>query len=184
MFSFVGCIYCRLGMFSFRLGFGGVFGSWLSGRLSHLLVVFTHSTGRRLLCRAGSEGFSLGIAGWTLVGGFGLRGPSLVESPWYLVPCNEYRCAFAPIETINKRDSKKKRIKEKKRKEKRKKVSVVRHSSSPLHRLRLKSQHHEKSSSLPSTPLSPDTPHCPCLVKHLPSPLPFPCDGQAWQACS
>ena len=65
------------GCFSFRLGSRGVFGSWLSGPLSYLLVVSTHSTGRGFLCRAGSEGFSLGMAGWTVVGGFGLRGPRL-----------------------------------------------------------------------------------------------------------
>ena len=72
------------GCFSFRLGFRGVFGSWLSGPLSHLLVVSTHSTRRSFLCWAGSEGFSLGVAGWTVGGGFGLRGPCLVEGPLYL----------------------------------------------------------------------------------------------------
>jgi len=92
------------GCFSFRLGFRGVFGSWLSGPLSHLLVVSTHSTGRGFLCRAGSEGFSLGMAGWTVVGGFGQRGPRLAESPLYLGPWDEHRCAFAPIETINNRN--------------------------------------------------------------------------------
>ena len=45
--------------------------SWLSGSFSHLLVVSTHSTGWRFLFRAGSEGFSLGIAGLTVDGGFG-----------------------------------------------------------------------------------------------------------------
>ena len=56
------------GCFSFRLGFRGVFfGPRLSGVFSHLLVVSTHSTGRRFPCRAGSEGFSLGRAGWTVV---------------------------------------------------------------------------------------------------------------------
>ena len=44
----------------------GVIGSCLSGPLSHLLVVSTHSTGQGFLCRAGSEGFSLGMAGWTV----------------------------------------------------------------------------------------------------------------------
>ena len=33
------------GSFSVRLGFHGVFGSWLSGPLSHLLVVFIYCTG-------------------------------------------------------------------------------------------------------------------------------------------
>jgi len=94
----------------------GVFGPWLSGPLSHLLVVSTHSTGRGFLCRAGSEGFSLGMAGWTVVGGFGLRGPRLAESPLYLRPWDEHMCAFAPIETINNRDQKKKKKKEKKKK--------------------------------------------------------------------
>ena len=45
-----------------------------SGPCSHLLVVSTHSTGWSFLCRAGSEGFSLGIAGSTVVGGFGRHG--------------------------------------------------------------------------------------------------------------
>ena len=82
----------------------GVFGSWHSGPLSHLLVVSTHSTGRGFLCRAGSEGFSLGMAGWTVVGGFGLRGPRLAEIPLYLGRWDEHRCVFVPIETINNRD--------------------------------------------------------------------------------
>ena len=64
----------------------GVFRSWPSGPLSHLLVVSTHSTGRGFLCRAGSEGFSLGVVGWTVVGGFRLRGPRLAESLLYLGP--------------------------------------------------------------------------------------------------
>jgi len=84
---------------------------WLSGPLSHLPVVSTHSTGRGFLCRAGSEGFSLGMAGWTVVGGFGLRGPRLAESPLYLGLWDEHMCAFAPIETINNRDLKNKNIK-------------------------------------------------------------------------
>jgi len=50
------------------------------------------------------------MAGWTVVGGFGLRDPRLAESPLYLGPWDEHRCAFAPIETINNQD-KKKRIK-------------------------------------------------------------------------
>jgi len=79
----------------------GVFGSWLSGPLSPLLVVITHSTGRGFLCSAGSAGFSLGMAGWTLVGGCALCGPCLVESPLYLRPWDEHMCAFAQIETIN-----------------------------------------------------------------------------------
>ena len=41
------------GCFSFRLGFRGVFGSWLSGPWSHLLVVSTHSTGRGILSLSG-----------------------------------------------------------------------------------------------------------------------------------
>jgi len=79
----------------------GVIGSWLSGPLSHLLVVFTNSTGAGFLCRAGSEGFSLGIAGWTVVRGFRLHGPRLAESQLYLGLWDEHRCAFALIETIN-----------------------------------------------------------------------------------
>jgi len=82
---------------------------WLSGLLSHLLVVSTHCTGRRFLCREGSGGFRLGMAGWTVVGGFGLLGPCLVESMLYLRLWDEHRCPFAPIETINNRDSKEKR---------------------------------------------------------------------------
>ena len=109
LFLFVGCFYCLLGMFSFRLGFRGVFGSSLSGPLSHFLVVSTHSTGRGFLCQAGSAGFSLGMAGWTVVGGFGLRDPRLAESPLYLGLWDEHRCAFATIEIINNRDKKKKK---------------------------------------------------------------------------
>jgi len=41
------------------------------------------------------------MAGWTVVGGFGLRDLCLVESPLYLRPFDEHRCAFALIETIN-----------------------------------------------------------------------------------
>jgi len=63
-----------------------------------------HSTGRGFLCRSGSESFSLGMAGWTVVGGFGLRGAHLAESPLYLGLWDEHRCAFALIETINNRD--------------------------------------------------------------------------------
>jgi len=77
------CWLCLLSagvVFLLGLAFAGVFGSWLSGPLSHLLVVSTNSTGQGILCRAGSEGFSLGMAGWTVVGGFGLRDTSLVES--------------------------------------------------------------------------------------------------------
>jgi len=51
------------------------------------------------------------MAGWTVVGGFGLRGPCLAESPLYLGPWDEHMCAFAPIETINNRDLKIKKIK-------------------------------------------------------------------------
>jgi len=82
----------------------GVFGLWLSCPLSHLLVVSTHSSGRGFLCRAGSEGFSLGMAGWTVVGGFGLDGPRLAVSSLYLGPWDEHRCAFAPIATNNNGD--------------------------------------------------------------------------------
>ena len=46
------------------------------------------------------------MAGWTVVGGFGLRGPRLAESPLYLRLWDEHRCAFAPIETINNPDLK------------------------------------------------------------------------------
>jgi hypothetical protein len=35
------------------------------------------------------------------------------ESPLYLTPWDEHSCAFAPIETINKQDSKKKKKKKK-----------------------------------------------------------------------
>ena len=101
MLFFVGCVYCRLGMFFFWASLAGVFGFWVSGPLSHLLVVSTHNTGQGFLCRAGSEGFSMGMAGWTVVGGFGLRGPRLAESLLYLRPWDEQRCAFAPIEPIN-----------------------------------------------------------------------------------
>jgi len=59
---------------------------------------------RGFLCQAGSEGFSLGMAGWSVVAGFGLLVPPLAESPFYLGPWDEHRCAFAPIETINNRD--------------------------------------------------------------------------------
>ena len=76
--------------------------------LSHLLVVSTHSSGRAFLCQAGSAGFTLGMAGWTVVGGLGLRSPHLAESLLYLAPCDEHRCAFALIETINNRDKKQK----------------------------------------------------------------------------
>jgi len=51
------------------------------------------------------------MAGWTVVGGFGLRGPCLAESPLYLGPWDEHWCAFAPIETINNGDLKKKKKK-------------------------------------------------------------------------
>ena len=91
----------------FLLGqaFAGVIGSWLSGPVSHLLVVSTHSTGRGFLCRAGSEGVSLGMAGWPVGGGFGLRGPCLVEGPLYLALGElAWVCISPPIETINKRD--------------------------------------------------------------------------------
>jgi len=54
------------------------------------------------------------VAGWTVVGGFGLSGPRLAESLLYLRPWDEHRCAFAPIETINNRDLKKKKEKKKK----------------------------------------------------------------------
>ena len=117
-----------------------VFGSWLSGPLSHLLVVSTNSTGRGFLCRAGSEGFSLGMAGWIVVGGFGLRGPRLAESPLYLGPWDEHMCAFAPIETINNRDLNK----------------IKGHSSyhepSLLHLRRLKSQHQGNHRAIPPPP--------------------------------
>jgi len=41
------------------------------------------------------------MAGWTVVGGFGLHGLFLVERPLYLVLWDEHIWAFAPIETIN-----------------------------------------------------------------------------------
>jgi len=64
----------------------------------------------------------LGMAGWTVVGGFGRHGPCLAESPLYLGPWDEQMCAFAPEETINNRDLKKK---EKRQKKKRKKTVTV-----------------------------------------------------------
>ena len=80
-----------------------VIGLLFSGPCSHLLVVSTHSTGRSFLCRAGSEGFSLGIAGWTVVAGFGRHG--LHSGRMSVVP-NTAGCAYfgqlAPIKTINK----------------------------------------------------------------------------------
>jgi len=89
----------------------GAFGSLFSGGCSHLLVVSTHSTGRRFLCRAGSERFKLGITGWTVVRGFGAHGP---------IWCSEFHCTYnwgyahvcllALIETINKQDKKKTKI--------------------------------------------------------------------------
>jgi len=82
----------------------GVFGSWRSGLLSHILVVSTHRTGRGFRFRARSEGISLGMVEWTIVGGFRLHDTCLVQSPLYLGPWDEHRCAFAPIETINNRD--------------------------------------------------------------------------------
>jgi len=79
-------------VFLLGLASKGVFGSWLSGLVSHLLVVSTHTTGRGFLCRAGAEGFSLRMAGWTVVGGFGQCGQYLVKSPLYLGPWDEHRC--------------------------------------------------------------------------------------------
>jgi len=73
----------------------------LKGRL---VCYTTPSTGRGFLSPAGSVGFSLRVAGSTVVGGFGLHGPCLVESLLYLEPWNEPSCAFALIETINNRD--------------------------------------------------------------------------------
>ena len=92
------CLWCQLSLGDvFLLGaFVGVFGSWLSGPFSHLLVVFTHSTEWRFLCQAGSVGFNLGIAGWTVVGGFGLHGPRLVEGPFYLTSWYVHICACWP----------------------------------------------------------------------------------------
>jgi len=55
------------------------------------------------------------MAGWTVVGGFGLRCTRLAESPLYLGPWDEHMCAFAPIETINNRDLKKKKKKKRKK---------------------------------------------------------------------
>ena len=95
LFSFVGSVYCWLGMFFFLARLSQrVFGLWLSGLFSHLLVVSTHSIGQRFLCRAGSEGFGLVIVGWTVVGCFRLHGPCLVESPLYRTPWNEHSYAF------------------------------------------------------------------------------------------
>jgi len=64
----------------------GFFGSMFSGLCFHHLLVSTHSTGRSFLCRAGLEGFSLAVAEWTVVGGFGGHGLRLVDSPLYLTP--------------------------------------------------------------------------------------------------
>jgi len=58
------------------------------------------------------------------------------------------------------------------------------HPPSPLHLRWFKSQHHRKSSSPPSTPLSSDTPHCLCLIEAISLPSSFPFNGQAWRACS
>jgi len=86
------------GCFSFRLGFWGVIGSLFSGPCSHLLVVSTHSTGWGFFCQAVSEGFSFGIAGWTVVGGFGRHG---VHSGRMSIVRNTMGCAYfgllAPI---------------------------------------------------------------------------------------
>jgi len=74
---FIFCWLCLLSVGDvFLLGsaFTGVIGSLFSGLCSQLLVVSTHSTRRSFLCRAGSVGFSLGIPGWTVVGGFGQHG--------------------------------------------------------------------------------------------------------------
>ena len=53
------------------------------------------------------------MAGWTVLGGFGLRGPPLAESPLYLGPWDEHLCTVAPIATINNRDLKIKKNKKK-----------------------------------------------------------------------
>ena len=68
-FAFL-CWLCLLSVgdvFPLGLAFARVFGLWLSGPLAHLLVVSTISTRWGFLCRAGSEGFSLRVAGWTVV---------------------------------------------------------------------------------------------------------------------
>ena len=71
------------GCFSFRLGLRGGFWFVAFRPAFSSPCSFTHRTGRGFLCRAGSEGFRFGVPGWTVVGGFGLRGPRLVESPLY-----------------------------------------------------------------------------------------------------
>ena len=85
--------------------------SWLSRQLSHLLVVFTHSTRWGFLCRAGSEGIA-----WRWRDGLYLEVLDYKAHAWLNAHCTvdrgiEHRCKFAPIETINKQDSKKKKKK-------------------------------------------------------------------------
>jgi len=56
----------------------------------------------------------MGVAGWTVVEGFGQYGLRLIDSPLYLILWDEHNCAFALIETINKRIKKKPKKKEQK----------------------------------------------------------------------
>ena len=88
------CWLCLLSLgdvFVLGQAFAGVFGSLFSGPCSHCLVVSAHSTGRSFLCQAGSEDFSLGIVGWTVVGGYGRHG---LHSGRMSVVSNTAGCAY------------------------------------------------------------------------------------------
>jgi len=100
------------------------------------------------------------MAGCTVGGGFGLRGPCMVESPLYLRLWDEHRCALALIETINNGDSKKKE-------KKGKKVTVVRQASDHLFSPPCISQHQVALIMIP-TP----TPFIFTFGLHVPNPIP------------
>jgi len=119
------------------------------------------------------------MAGWTVVGGFGLFGQCLVESPLYLGPWDEHRCAFAPIETINNGDSKKK----KQRRKRKKKGQICYSSSVSATPLAIEISTPREIIVISIHPPLPDTLHYLSLVKLPPSHLPFSSNRQAWRAC-
>jgi len=99
--------------FSFRLGSCGGFWFVVFRPIFLSPCSSTYSTWRRFHCRAGSEGFSLGIVGWTVVEGFGAHGP--IWCPSSIVPMTvgcAHLCLLVPMETINKLDKKKKQKRE------------------------------------------------------------------------
>ena len=131
--------------------------------------------GRGFFVRYGQRVFNFGIAGWTVVEGFGLDGLRMAEGPLYPPTWDKDSCLFAPIETINKKD-----LKEKRRKERWWARLCSLSSTPPV--TEISTPQESIVDSIRST--LQVTPGCLCLVKLSPSPPLLLSDSKGWRRCS